>query len=115
MWSWLPSFYCPYMLRGVVAAGRHEGSDMGFPTANIQVPDGIQVPADGVYEGLVLVDDTGLLPLTSACRRPMPTMPPRRISRPTRSAARATCMALLCRWRLRAGCVRLAYLIPWTS
>ena len=48
----------PYMLRGVVTAGRHEGSDMGFPTANIQVPDGIQVPADGVYEGLVLVDDT---------------------------------------------------------
>ena len=42
----------PYMLRGVVAAGRHEGADMGFPTANIQVP------ADGVYEGLVLVDDT---------------------------------------------------------
>lgn len=31
---------------------------MGFPTANIQVPEGIQVPADGVYEGLVLVDDT---------------------------------------------------------
>ena len=48
----------PYMLRGVVAGGRHQGSDMGFPTANIQVPDGIQVPADGVYEGLVLVDDT---------------------------------------------------------
>ena len=48
----------PYMLRGVVAGGRHQGSDMGFPTANIQVPEGIQVPADGVYEGLVLVDDT---------------------------------------------------------
>lgn len=48
----------PYMLRGVVAGGRHQGSDMGFPTANIQVPDGIQLPADGVYEGLVLVDDT---------------------------------------------------------
>ena len=48
----------PYMLRGVVTGGRHQGSDMGFPTANIQVPDGIQVPADGVYEGLVLVDDT---------------------------------------------------------
>lgn len=30
---------------------------MGFPTANLQVPDGIQVPADGVYEGLVLVND----------------------------------------------------------
>lgn len=48
----------PYMLRGIVASGRHQGSDMGFPTANIQVPEGIQVPADGVYEGLVLVDDT---------------------------------------------------------
>lgn len=48
----------PYMLRGVVTGGRHQGSDMGFPTANLQVPDGIQVPADGVYEGLVLVDDT---------------------------------------------------------
>ena len=44
----------PYMLRGIVAGGRHQG----FPTANIQVPEGIQVPADGVYEGLVLVDDT---------------------------------------------------------
>ena len=48
----------PYMLRGVVAGGRHQGSDMGFPTANIQVPECIQVPADGVYEGLVLVEDT---------------------------------------------------------
>ena len=46
----------PYMLRGIVAGGRHQGSDMGFPTANLQVPDGIQVPADGVYEGLVLVN-----------------------------------------------------------
>lgn len=48
----------PYMLRGIVAGGRHQGSDMGFPTANIQVPECIQVPADGVYEGLVLVEDT---------------------------------------------------------
>lgn len=48
----------PYMVRGGVIRGRHEGSGMGFPTANLQVPDGIQVPADGVYEGLVLVDDS---------------------------------------------------------
>ena len=48
----------PYMVRGGVVRGRHEGSDMGFPTANLQVPVGIQVPADGVYEGLVLVEDT---------------------------------------------------------
>ncbi len=48
----------PYMVRGGVIHGRHEGSDMGFPTANLLVPNGIQLPADGVYEGLVLVDDT---------------------------------------------------------
>ena len=42
----------PYMLRGGVIRGRHEGSGMGFPTANLQVPDGIQVPADGVNVGL---------------------------------------------------------------
>ncbi len=47
----------PYMVRGGVIRGRHEGSGMGFPTANLHVPDGIQVPADGVYEGLVLVND----------------------------------------------------------
>ena len=48
----------PYMVRGGVIRGRHEGSGMGFPTANLQVPSGIQVAADGVYEGMVLVDDT---------------------------------------------------------
>ena len=65
----------PYMVRGGVIRGRHEGSGMGFPTANLQVPDGIQVPADGVYEGLVLVDDTvwpaavnvGLPPICRRC------------------------------------------------
>lgn len=48
----------PYMIRGQVAAGRGEGSGMGFPTANLVVPQGIQVPADGVYEGIALVGDT---------------------------------------------------------
>ncbi|MEI3351844.1 MAG: riboflavin kinase [Collinsella sp.] len=59
MWSLLPSCSAARICcAAVLFGGRHEGSDMGFPTANIQVPDGIQVPADGVYEGLVLVDDT---------------------------------------------------------
>lgn len=48
----------PYAIRGSVAAGRGEGSGMGFPTANLVVPTGIQVPADGVYEGIALVGDT---------------------------------------------------------
>lgn len=48
----------PYMLRSRVDAGRGEGSGMGFPTANLVVSPQIQVPADGVYEGLALVDGT---------------------------------------------------------
>ena len=48
----------PHMIRGSVASGRGEGTGMGFPTANLQVPQGIQVPADGVYEGIALVGNT---------------------------------------------------------
>ncbi|MFR7669570.1 MAG: riboflavin kinase [Collinsella sp.] len=49
-----PSLYAARRCGGWPSRGlRH-----GLSTANIQVPDGIQVPADGVYEGLVLVDDT---------------------------------------------------------
>lgn len=47
-----------FACRGTVRAGRHEGADLGFPTANISVPEGIQMPADGVYAGFALVEDT---------------------------------------------------------
>ncbi len=39
-------------VRGVVKPGRGQGTGMGFPTANIEVPGGMQMPADGVYAGL---------------------------------------------------------------
>lgn len=45
-----------FAVRGIVSKGRHEGSDMGFPTANIVVPAGLQMPADGVYAGLALTE-----------------------------------------------------------
>lgn len=47
-----------YMVRGRVHTGRGEGTGMGFPTADIRVNEHIQTPADGVYAGLALVDDT---------------------------------------------------------
>lgn len=47
-----------YMVRGLVHTGRGEGTGMGFPTADIRVDDLIQVPGDGVYAGLALVDGT---------------------------------------------------------
>lgn len=44
-----------YMVRGHVVHGRGEGSQMGFPTANIARDELIQMPADGVYAGWALV------------------------------------------------------------
>ncbi len=42
-------------VRGVVKPGRGQGTGMGFPTANIEVPGGMQMPADGVYAGFAQV------------------------------------------------------------
>lgn len=42
---------------GAVEHGRGQGTGMGFPTANVTVTQGLAVPADGVYEGIILIDD----------------------------------------------------------
>lgn len=39
----------PYELRGVVADGDKRGRTIGFPTANVEVPPAMCIPADGVY------------------------------------------------------------------
>jgi riboflavin kinase/FMN adenylyltransferase len=43
----------PFRVRGVVIKGAQRGREMGFPTANVPVPEGLAVPADGVYAGWV--------------------------------------------------------------
>lgn len=45
-----------YLIRGRVHTGRGEGTGMGFPTANLVVDPTLQVPAEGVYSGLALVE-----------------------------------------------------------
>lgn len=65
-----------FCVRGVVAPGRGEGTGMGFPTANIEVPCGMQMPADGVYAGFAEVDgvvwpaaiNAGVPPMFAASR-----------------------------------------------
>ena len=47
-----------YMVRGRVRTGRGQGTDMGFPTANIEADPTCQMPLDGVYAGFALVGDT---------------------------------------------------------
>jgi riboflavin kinase/FMN adenylyltransferase len=42
----------PHQVRGTVAHGDGRGgTDLGFPTANVEVPAGIAVPAVGIYAG----------------------------------------------------------------
>ena len=41
----------PYEVRGTVGHGDEKGRELGFPTANLEVPDEICLPADGVYAG----------------------------------------------------------------
>jgi riboflavin kinase/FMN adenylyltransferase len=43
----------PFRVRGVVIKGAQRGREMGFPTANVPVPEGLAVPSDGVYAGWV--------------------------------------------------------------
>ena len=42
-----------FRFSGVVVRGDRRGHELGFPTANVPVPPGIAVPADGVYAGWV--------------------------------------------------------------
>jgi len=42
----------PHQVRGVVVHGDHRGgAELGFPTANVDVPDEICLPATGIYAG----------------------------------------------------------------
>jgi riboflavin kinase/FMN adenylyltransferase len=41
----------PFEARGVVVAGDKRGRLLGFPTANVEVPNQVCLPADGVYAG----------------------------------------------------------------
>src|SRR5438477_4960470 len=41
----------PAEVEGIVVRGDGRGRELGFPTANLDVPEGLLVPPDGVYAG----------------------------------------------------------------
>lgn len=41
----------PHEVRGAVEHGDERGRELGFPTANLQIPPEIALPADGIYAG----------------------------------------------------------------
>ncbi len=61
----------PYELRGTVMHGDARGRELGFPTANVAVPDGACLPADGIYAALYRTPDGVARPAAvSLGRRP---------------------------------------------
>ncbi len=62
----------PHEVRGPVVHGDGRGaSDLGFPTANLEVSTDIALPADGIYAGYYRrPDGTGYLAAISVGRRP---------------------------------------------
>ena len=47
----------PHEVGGTVEHGDRRGRELGFPTANVALPERICLPADGVYSGTYLGDD----------------------------------------------------------
>jgi riboflavin kinase/FMN adenylyltransferase len=41
----------PHEVRGIVVEGDRRGRELGFPTANVEVPRRMCLPADGIYAG----------------------------------------------------------------
>lgn len=42
----------PYEVRGTVVSGDKRGRTIGFPTANLEIPNAMCMPSDGVYAGM---------------------------------------------------------------
>ncbi len=47
----------PYAVTGPVIRGEQRGRDLGFPTANLEIPDELVAPLDGVYAGWLVDGD----------------------------------------------------------
>lgn len=61
----------PHEVRGVVEHGDARGRELGFPTANLQIPAKVQLPADGIYAGwFVRADGTTHATAMSLGHRP---------------------------------------------
>lgn len=83
----------PFEARGVVVQGDQRGRLLGFPTANVEVPIAVCVPADGVYAGWYHRPDGSrhAVPSTSVGGPPSTSTPSTRCSRRTCSTSTAIC------------------------
>ncbi|HEX8770165.1 MAG TPA: bifunctional riboflavin kinase/FAD synthetase [Acidimicrobiales bacterium] len=52
----------PYEVRGVVTRGESRGRELGFPTANVEVPGEMALPSHGIYAGWYERPDGSIYP-----------------------------------------------------
>ena len=60
----------PFSVSGEVVHGRGIGRTIGFPTANINMPEGLVVPRDGVYLSKVIVEGMVFYGITNIGAKP---------------------------------------------
>ena len=59
-----------HMLTGTVVTGRRLGRSLGFPTANIELPQGVIVPRHGVYACRAYVGEKSYMAVCNVGNRP---------------------------------------------
>lgn len=60
-----------FSVRGAVVLGQRRGRELGFPTANLEIPPGFLIPADGIYATWAHVEGAGArMAATSVGKRP---------------------------------------------
>ena len=59
-----------FALTGTVVRGHGRGGPLGFPTANLRMPEGMAIPGDGIYATLAYVNDRRYMSATSIGARP---------------------------------------------
>ncbi len=59
-----------FTIKGVVVEGERRGRELGFPTANLETPPGLAVPADGIYAAWAHFDDERRMAAVSIGVRP---------------------------------------------
>lgn len=60
----------PHVLTGTVVHGQKIGRKLGFPTANLQIPEAVVVPKFGVYACRAVVDGQSFPAVTNVGTRP---------------------------------------------
>ena len=96
------------IIEGVVEHGRRLGRELGFPTANVAVPDSVAAE-DGVYRSRAEVDGAVYDAMSNLGRNPSV------VSKRIFSASAGRCTAVCCAWNCSKRSATSGGSIRWRS